>query len=141
MIDQVFKKYISGNLVSLKRKEHDDGPDCKPGNFQDWVKIEDEGCKETMLQELLSGKKTFKEFSDESKLIKRRQNVQKQFLRDTECRSWEEAEQRYPLHTTVEALDRFGGINFQRGTHQVWSDHVTAAKLYSKSKGMMIFKT
>ena len=91
-----------------------------------------------MLQEVVAGKKSLTEFADERLDIKRRQNTQKQFLRETGCQSWEMAEERYPIHTSREAVDRFLGINFKKGAPHSWNEHIKGAKQHKETQGMII---
>ena len=142
LMKQLYFKYTKEKLydTKLKRGEQESGPDCKAGNFSDFVKTRDTQCQVAMLQEVVSGMKSLVDFKAECENIKKRQNAQRQFLRDTGCESWEEATRKFPLHTSLEAMDRFHGVNFQRGAPHVWSDHVKAAKQYRENQGMMVLK-
>ena len=143
LLQQLYKKYAVGGLkdLTLKSSEKSSGaPVCKPGHFKDFVKIKDKVCQAVMLREVVAGKKTLKEFSDECLDIKRRQNTQGQFLRETGCQSWEEAEERYPIHTSLEAVDRFHGVNFKKGAPHAWNEHVKGAKQHKEAQGMIILE-
>ena len=135
LLMEVFSKYAMAGLKDSKklsnRQLENQGADCKPSNFSDFVQIVGSDCQHNLLQELIDGECGMKEFISECAAIKPRQKTQEQFVRQTNSGSWKNAETKYPAHTTVNAIDRFTGINFKRAALEVWN-------IWSSNKDKMI---
>ena len=139
LLMEVFSKYAMAGLKDSKklsnRQLENQGADCKPSNISDFVQIVDSDCQHNPLQELIDGECSMKEFISECAAIKRRQKTQEQSVRQTNSRSWKNAEKRYPAHTTVNAIDRFTGINFKRAVPEIWNFYVASAKKFKQGQG------
>ena len=90
------------------------GGEVKPYHFQEFLKINDKTCQVDVLEELVSGQLSLKEFKVESKFINKRWIAQTQFNKDVGLGSWDRCREVYPHHTMVEAMDRFSGLNFSK---------------------------
>lgn len=57
-------------------------------------------------------KLSFKQAVDKCADIKAMQKVQDAFRKATVCKTWEEAEEKYPLYTTAKKLEPFKRLNY-----------------------------
>ena len=138
MLLDVFRMYSLRELEGqsqLSSRKLNNGADCKPGNFKDFIQIQDRECQEDLLQDLTNRRCTLKNFTKECEIIKRRQKTQEQFVLQTNAGTWSNAVQKYPAHTTVTVIDRFTGVNFKRSAPEVWNNFIASAKKFKQGEG------
>ena len=65
-----------------------------------------------LLTDVASKKLNLQQINAESSKIKKIRDIQTAFVRETGVSSWTEATQKFPAHTTPEALDEFTSCKF-----------------------------
>ena len=112
----VHKKYREGKLKGQHIPRSKKGtvakpPDIKGSKFKCLRGVtEDVVCR--LLQELSEGKLTLLEMSSECSSVKQLQKVQSAFIKGTNCTSWDDAKEKYPMFTTAEQLEPFKHMSF-----------------------------
>ena len=115
--EKVFELYSTGEIKGQAAKRGTLGKklDLKGSNFKHARGV-DAMILHELLCEVASQEKTISEMTAECVKVKRLRDLQHTFVVQTGSESWEEAKQKYPTHTTPEALDEFLCVSFNPKT-------------------------
>ena len=115
--EKVFELYSTGEIKGQAAKRGTLGKklDLKGSNFKHARGV-DAMILHELLCEVASQEKTISEMTAECVKVKRLRDLQHTFVVQTGSESWEEAKQKYPTHTTPEALDELLCVSFNPKT-------------------------
>lgn len=120
VVHSIFTEYSKGQLKGQKVPKTKKGTtasplDLKGHNFRCLRGVNEEDAH-SLLTEVKEGKISLQELAGECQTIKQLNKVQSGFVKATNCATWEEAVNKYPLFTTPEKLEPFKKLNFSGAT-------------------------
>jgi len=143
MYIQAFEAFENGNLKGQKltKKQLMTKPEIKQTQFQCLLPLK-EATQAELLGRLVSNEITLKEMKQRAAKEKKMCDLKDRFLHLTNCKKWEEAEERFPQHATEKALEQFMTLDLGKETPHVFSQFcASAAKWQSSSSEVEILAT
>ena len=103
---QIFDEFESSKLQVKKKSAFSYKPDCPGSNFRELRNLDDETVC-TLLEQVRDEELPLSHLNKTCKRLKKISKLKQQFAQEVGVKSWEEAEEQYPLFATEAALERF----------------------------------
>lgn len=125
---ECFDLFEAGGLKgqTLTSKQLMTKPEVKQTQFQCLLPLNEDIQKE-LLSQTISKDLSLKELKKKCEKEKRMSDLREKFVHLTNCKSWKEAEARYPVHTKQDKLEQFLSLNMKKSTPQVFSQFCAEA--------------
>ena len=115
IVSKIFKAHAEGKLkdqvIPRSKKGIKSMPDLKGSTFKVFRGL-DFSVLHRLLQEVMDNNLSIKEAVVQCSDVKSIQKIQQGFIRAMNMQSWDEATEKYPQHTTSEALEPFKHLDF-----------------------------
>jgi mannosyltransferase OCH1-like enzyme len=119
LISTIFDEYSKGMLKGQKLPRSKKSPskvlELKGSNFKCLRGIEP-SVAESLLSEISEGEMSLSELQIQCQDIKQLGKIQSSFIKATNCPSWKDAYEKYPLFTSSDNLEPFKKLNFNQPT-------------------------
>ncbi len=97
---------VFATFEGAKKSMSHSKPDCKASNFRELRNLDD-GTVHTLLERVQQGTLPLNRLNQECKEIKKLNRLKAEFAKEVGASSWEEAAEKYPRFTGVDALQPF----------------------------------
>jgi hypothetical protein len=127
-----FDMYEVGSIKGqiLTSKQLMTKPEVKQTQFQCLLPLSEETQKK-LLSLVISEELSLRDLKKRSEKEKKLSDLRDKFVHLTNCKSWKDAETRFPIHTKQDKLEQFLTLNFKKATPQAFSQFCAEAVLYT----------
>lgn len=130
-----FDLFESGGIKgqTLTSKQLMTKPEVKQTQFQCLLPLP-EYIQQDLLSKLLSQEVSLRDLKRMCEKEKKLVDLQEKFIHLTNCKDWNEAKSRFPIHAKQEKLEQFLALNLKKSTPQAFSQFCAGAVLATQSE-------